>query len=89
MGDHRASIEITFHLHGVTKKTNMYINWWDNGDGIDDRIVDFFREASQEAMFQYEVDLNAYTIQREEKENEIKDLQEYERLKKKYQGFNT
>ena len=85
MGDHRASIKIQFEMHGIKNETDMYVNWWDNGQGIDERIVDFFRESVEESMNKYEEELNKYRIEEKRKNQELYDKQEYARLKKKYE----
>lgn len=86
MGDHRASIQITFEMHEVKKEIDMWINWCDNGDGIDNRVVEFFRDASEEAMHVYEIKMDKYRIEQYQKQREQNDKIEYERLKKKYEG---
>ena len=85
MGDHRASVKITFEMHGVKKEADMWINWNDNGDGIDNRIVEFFWDASTEAMHAYDLEMTIYRIEQQRKEKEQYDREEYERLKKKYE----
>lgn len=84
MGDHRASIQITFEMHGIKKECDMWINWWDNGNGIDDRIIEFFSDASSEAMLKWnKIIYDSQKIERE-KQVEENDFCEFQRLKKKY-----
>lgn len=55
MGDHRASIKINAELHGVKKSCDMWINYTPGVcDGVDDRIVEFFRVLYKRGMAKYE-----------------------------------
>ena len=56
MGDHRASIKITAEMHGIKREADMWINYcdWQNSCGIDERIIEFFQEWSEEAMIAYD-----------------------------------
>jgi len=54
MGDHRASVKITFEAHGITRTADMNINWVPEYDGIDDRVREFFQRAWDECLAVYE-----------------------------------
>ncbi len=86
MGDHRADIQITFAMHGKTYKMDSYVNWFDNGYGIDDRIVEFFRESVADAMDRYDAKVAEYFKDQHEQEQAAADRIEYERLKAKFSG---
>lgn len=82
MGDHRMSIKIEATFHGKTKKTDMWINWFPEGCcGIDQRIINFFKELETEGMAVFDKHMEKYW--KERKEQEEKD--ELKRLKEKYE----
>ena len=84
MGDHRASVKLSFDMHGVKKETEMWINYYPNECGIDSRIIEFFEECHMEAMEKW----HEMSRKAEEKENKLadeqRDLREFRRLSKKY-----
>ena len=50
MGDFKADVQISISLCGVKRKADMWINMNEQGEfGMDQRIVDFFREVYGEA----------------------------------------
>lgn len=54
MGDHRPTITADFEMQGHKAHFDFgWCNWSDNGDGIDQRIVDWFREQVEIAMGRY------------------------------------
>ena len=86
MGDHRASIKLSFSMHGIEKEAEMYINYYtDSNYGCDQRIIDFFTACHEEAMDKWE----EIVWKSQEKERKLAqenyDRNEYERLKKKYE----
>lgn len=87
MTDFKASIIIKFHFMGKDYKTDMWINYWDNGDGIDDRIVEWFRECYEDGMARH--DKQCMKIYTEEHEGEIEknEKAELKRLKEKYKDL--
>lgn len=52
MGDHRATISISFAMHGVTTRCDgMYLNWWEGAhDDMPSMVRDFFRDAESKSM---------------------------------------
>jgi len=51
MGDHRPKITCHFEMHGHKADYDFgHCNWCDNGNGIDARIVYWFRAQSEIAM---------------------------------------
>lgn len=48
--DSRFYLTVKFSIYGkVYEWKNASLNWSDNGDGIDQRILDFFRDSHDEA----------------------------------------
>ena len=89
MGDFRADIDLKMTMFGKTYKRNMWINYWDNGDGVDDRIIEFFRESWNDARTRH--DAIIYKSQaKERKAAERKfELAELKRLKAKYKAEDS
>lgn len=82
MGDHRMSIKIQAEFHGKKKSTDMWINWWPESEsGIDQRIVDFFKELEAEGMAVF--DKTMEKVRKQAIEDEEK--KELIRLKEKYE----
>ncbi len=50
MGDMRALIKIEIDIIGIKDKIEMWINYFPNDDGIDNRIIDFFNKNYQKAQ---------------------------------------
>lgn len=81
MTDQKALIKIDFEFHGKHYKYDGWINYFDNGDGIDDRVVEFFRESHKDGMSRYNRKVARYYKDQEEKsERETLKL-----LKEKYE----
>jgi hypothetical protein len=86
MGDHRASVKIEFEMHGHSAKCDLWVNWFDNGCGIDQRIVDWFGEQSGIAIEKYRDELEAFYASREKATTEEAEKAELARLKAKYES---
>jgi hypothetical protein len=86
MGDFRASIKIEMELMGKKyKNTWSWINYFDNGNGIDQRIVDWFSECWEDTVMRHdEIIWKSEEKQREEEEREL-----YKKLKVKYEKEPT
>lgn len=89
MGDHRASVKIEFDFHGKVHKMDSWINWtpWADSaecEGVDDRVVEFFREATREGMATYHEALYALEAREKRTEMEKREREELARLKAKY-----
>lgn len=85
MGDHRPVITAHFEMHGhVADYDYGWCNWSDNGDGIDQRIVDWFRKQVEIAMDKF----HEANYEAEEKQRKIdtekREREELARLKAKY-----
>ena len=83
MGDHRASIKIEFEMHGVRRECDMWINYYPEYMGCDERVLAFFEEAYQAAMDAWNESIDDYE-DRQRRETERAERAEYERLKKKF-----
>lgn len=84
MSDFKVGIKLEFSGMGVEKKADMYINYFpDNSeaDGVDQRIIDWFRERWQEAYGKYRADQD----QDAQRANEEEERREFARLKAKYE----
>lgn len=91
MGDHRASIKIEMDFHDKIEKADMWINYSPGPEGVDERVMNFFRKAYRDGMnrweekeFEYQVKKYAERIKEEESitRNELAELN---RLKEKYE----
>jgi hypothetical protein len=80
MSDFKVGIKLEFSGMGVDEKADMYINYFpDNSEaaGVDQRIIDWFRERWEEAYGKYRGD--------QEKDRDDEERREFERLKAKYE----
>ena len=85
MGDHRPIITAHFEMHGHKADFDFgWCNWSDNGDGVDQRIVDWFRQQSHAAIARYSENNEKYLRKKREEEITEKELKELARLKAKY-----
>lgn len=85
MGDHRCGIKIEFDAHGKVYKTDMNINYFDNGDGIDQRVVDWFSECWGDAFSRYNGQIYEAMKEQRKREEEHYERAQLERLKAKYE----
>ena len=53
--DNRANIKINFRIYGQSFETEMSINYFNNGDWNDDRILEWFKECYNKAYLKYEL----------------------------------
>jgi hypothetical protein len=92
MGDHRANVKIEFEFHGEVYKYDGWINWSpDNAefDGVDGRVIEFFRESTADGMKRYNADVAEYMREQRAAEIERAERAEVERLNKKYGKATT
>jgi hypothetical protein len=80
MTDFKASIKIEFSFMGKTERYDGWINYWDRGDGLDDRVAEWFREKYEAGMIRYRGNVAAF----HKEENERTERRELERLRAKY-----
>lgn len=87
MGDHRADIKISFHIHNKTYDQEWWINYWpDDLTGVDRRIAEWFSDCWHDAYKRYQ-DLVYKAGEKERKaQEEAADQREYQRLKTKYES---
>lgn len=85
MGDHRAEIKVDFTIHGKTYKLNLdWINYFDNGNGIDQRVVDFFSESWDDARGRFDAECAEYHRRQYAAQNELAERQQYAALKARF-----
>lgn len=84
MGDHRASIKIQFEMHGIKRETDMWVNYFPEYRGVDERVFMFFEEAYGAAMDAWNKSIDDYEDDQKAKQ-EREELAEYERLKAKFE----
>ena len=95
MGDNRADIKISFTVHGKTYQQAWEINYWDNGDGIDDRIVEWFAACWHEALARAEYRSRRTIPDRQDWDRqdaarrEQQERAEFTRLKAKFEGSTS
>jgi len=82
VGDHRFDVKIVFTFHGKTYEFGpCWLNWGPSEvDFIDQRIVDFFRNAVDDAMGRYERKVAKHKAE----DAEAAERREYERLREKF-----
>ena len=84
MGDLRADIKLQMTLLGKTYKEEMWVNYFDNGDGIDDRIVGCFADWYADALGRYRKAIRKQDEQRAKELIEQEERNWLKKLKKKY-----
>lgn len=88
MGDLRADIKIEFDFMGETKKADMSINYIGESCecyGVDDRVIEFFRNAYESGMHNYRAMIAEAEKESRRAETEVKERAELRRLKDKYE----
>lgn len=73
MGDHRASIKITFEMHGVKRECDMWVNYIPESDarGVGESVFMFFEKAYADAMQAWYEEIDDYEDRKKaEKERE-------------------
>ncbi len=86
MGDHSCLIKIEFSIHDKIYKQEWRINYYDNGDGIDRRIVEWFAECWFDALNRWQEEVDKYLAKDRERETREAELKELDRLKEKYEN---
>lgn len=84
MGDFRANIKIEMHLINKKYKTDMSINYWDDGDGNDKRVKEWFKECYQDAQRRYQKRMNEINAEEDKAREEKAERSMYEKLRKKF-----
>ena len=83
--DSRFYLTVKFSIYGKDYEwKNASLNWFDNGDGIDQRIVDFFRQAHDEAYAEHQQAVYEADKDRREREQVEAEKKELARLTAKY-----
>ena len=87
MGDHRANIKVEFTIHDKTYRHEWgWINYTDNGYGIDQRVVDWFDECWGDARGRWQAAMDEADAERLERAVREAELEELARLKAKYEA---
>ena len=84
MTDFKADIKITFAFMGKKETYDGYINYSDRGDGLDERIAEWFREKYEAGMLRYQARVREAMREQRERATEKSERAELERLKEKY-----
>lgn len=86
MGNHRPKITADFEMHGHKAHFDFgWCNWSPNGDGVDQRVIDWFREQAEIAMNRWRADVEAYHAERDKEEIEKSERDHLAKLKAKYE----
>lgn len=86
MSDHRCHLKIEFSIYGMKFEWDTSINYAPNeGDGIDDRIVDWFNECYAEARAAWDHESMLEDERRAAEKLERDERQQLARLKAKYE----
>mgnify|MGYP001616746596 FL=1 len=85
MGDHRASIRVEFTIHDKTYSNEWWINWFDDGTGVDHRITDWFRECWYNALARYTAQTEELYANERAADIERAERADLARLKTKYE----
>lgn len=88
MGDHRATIKIEFKLPNKTYQTEIGsmggINYVADGDGIDERVREFFSESWDDYFSWYNERINEHFRKENAAQIETDERRELARLQAKY-----
>lgn len=84
MGDFRAGIKIEMHLINKKYKTDMSINYWDDGDGNDERVKEWFRDCYNDARSRYNKMIYDSQAKERKAAEEKAERALYAKLKKKF-----
>lgn len=84
MGDFRADVQIQLHLIDKDYKFDAWINWFPDGEGVDHRVMDFFREAWADAKSRYDINMERAYREAHAKEIQEAEKRELARLSAKY-----
>lgn len=87
MGDHRASIKITFDFHGKKYKMDSWINYWpEECCGMDKRVVEFFNQSYADGMNRFEEKLAKFRAKEDKERIEAEEKETLKRLQEKYKS---
>ncbi len=82
--DSKAHIEIKFSIHGEDFETKMSINWSDDYEGVDQRVISWFGENFYTAESNYLAEIEAEE-RRQKKAVELRrEKEEFLRLRDKF-----
>lgn len=84
MSDSRFHLKVDFEIYGQKFNWNPSLNYFDRGDGMDDRIFQWFVDCYNEAHDKYQDAIYEADRINREKATERVERAEFERLKAKY-----
>lgn len=84
MTDFKADIKIKFDFMGKVETYDGYINYSDRGDGLDERIAEWFCAKYEAGIRRYQDRLDEVTRAQREHDLERSERSELERLTAKY-----
>ncbi len=83
--DSRFKIKVTFSIYGREYPWEASLNWFAPDGGVDDRIVEFFRDSYEDAKLAFDRD----TDLRLDEAKEAQERAQLARLKSKYPDAPT
>jgi len=85
MGDHRANIKLEMDFHDKKYKTEMNINYCDDFNGVDQRVITFFEESYADGIRRYNAAIDKYSQEKRLKNQETEEKELLAKLKSKYE----
>lgn len=85
MSDSRFHLKVEFEIYGKKYTWNPSLNYFDRGDGMDDRIFQFFVNSYNDAWMHYQEENDRAARESENRETERREREELARLKAKYE----
>ena len=84
MSDSRFSLKLTFTIYGETYPWDASLNYYDNGDGMDDRITEFFVTSYRDAYEKFQAHNYEYDRKARQAKQKADDLATLAALRQKY-----
>lgn len=84
MSDSRFHLKVEFEIYGQKYKWEPSFNYFDRGDGMDERIHDWFVKCYQDAHGKYQAAMYEEQREQEKREAEQRERVELARLRAKY-----
>lgn len=85
MSDSRFHLKVKFEIYGQEFEWNPSLNYFDRGDGMDDRIFSWFVDCYNQAYDKYQEANDEARRLAEERDRERQERAELDRLKAKYE----
>ena len=84
MSDSRFHLKIEFDIYGEKYKWEPSLNYFDRGDGMDDRIFSWFVDCYEKAYSKYQDSMHDRRIEQETDDEAQRERTELARLRTKY-----